>query len=127
MTESHKNRPMEVVCTDEFAHWYRQLAPGEQDDLVVVVQLLESSGVLLGYPHSSALKGSRHSLRELRPKQGHSPLRVAYAFDPRRDAVLLIGGDKRAESNLYPNLIRKAEAIWEAYLAEQAAGIHDKE
>lgn len=118
---------MEVICTDEFGDWYRQLSPDEQEDLTVVVQLLENFGVQLAYPHSSALKETRYPLRELRPKRGYSPLRIAYSFDPRRDAVLLIGGDKRTDAKLYPNLIRQAESIWEEYLAEQAAGLHDKE
>ena len=47
----------------------------------------------------SALKGGGYAFRELRPKRGYSPLRVVYAFDPRRDAVLIIGGDKGGDSN----------------------------
>jgi len=62
-----------------------------------------------------------HPLRELRPKQGHSPLRVLYAFDPSRDAVLLIGGDKGGPSSdaFYKKIISTAEGIWEDYLEEQ--------
>ena len=118
---------MEVIYTDELEHWYRQLTADEQEDLAVVVQLLENFGIQLAHPHSSALKGTRHPLRELRPKRGYSPLRVAYAFDPRRDAVLLLGGDKRKDARLYPKLISQAQTIWEKYLAEQATGLHDKE
>jgi len=52
------------------------------------MSLLEQVGVALGEPYSSALKGSSHALRELRPKRGASPLRVIYAFDPKREALL---------------------------------------
>lgn len=58
---------------------------------------------------------------------GRSPLRVIYAFDPRRQAVLLIGGDKSGSKTFYERTIPKAEVIWEQYLAEQAAGLHDEE
>lgn len=54
------------------------------------------------------------------------PLRVFYAFDPRRQAVLLLGGDKTGDKRFYKAFVPKAERIWEGYLAEQAAGIHDR-
>lgn len=116
---------MEVFYTDEFWIWYQGLSPDEEEELDFVIRLLDLLGVKLGHPHSSALKACRHPLRELRPKKGKSPFRVIYAFDPRRDAVLLIGGDKRRDKKLYERLIQDAEKIWEDYLAEQTAGLHD--
>jgi len=58
---------------------------------------------------------------------GGRPLRVFYAFDPRRDAVLLIGGDKTGNGRFYERMVPVAERIWEQYLAEQASGLHEKE
>jgi hypothetical protein len=49
---------------------------------------------------------------------GHSPLRILYAFDPRRQAVLLLGGSKAGNKRFYPALIRRAETTWEQYLEE---------
>jgi len=49
-------------------------------------------------------------------------LRVLYAFDPRRQAVLLIGGDKTGDGRFYERMVPKAEAIWEQYLREQGFG-----
>jgi hypothetical protein len=57
--------------------------------------------------------------RELRPRRGASPLRPVYAFDPRRQAVLLTGGDKGADKAMYDRIIPRAEAIWEQYLRER--------
>lgn len=117
----------EVFYTDEFGKWAEGLNEDEQDSVIAVVKLLANSGVLLDYPFSSAIKGCKRAFRELRPKQGKSPLRVVYAFDPRRDAVLIIGGDKSGDPRFYERIVRRAEKIWDEYLKEQAAGKHGKE
>jgi len=84
-----------------------------------LVGLLEERGVQLGHPYSSALKGTRYALRELRARSTSSPLRVFYAFDPARDAVLLIGGNKKGDDKFYEQMLPLAERIWEQYLREQ--------
>jgi len=84
-----------------------------------VVGLLEIKGTTLGYPYSSAIEGSRYPLRELRIQSGGRPLRVFYAFDPLRQAVLLLGGDKTGDNRFYIAMIPRVEAIWEAYLYDQ--------
>lgn len=117
----------QIFATDEFAEWFAELGREDGDAVIHVVTLLELSGVLLGAPHSSALLGARFPLRELRPKQGRSPLRIVYAFDPRRDAVLIIGGDKSGDPKFYEHIIPRAERIWKEYLAEQEAGEHEEE
>lgn len=117
----------EVFCTDEFRAWFDGLDSRDQEELDFSVGLLASYGPTLGYPYSSALKGCRYPFRELRPKRGRSPLRVVYAFDPRRDAVLILGGDKSSDASFYERIIARATAIWEDYLAEQKSGKHDQE
>lgn len=87
-----------------------------QEAVARVVGLLETHGVKLDQPHSSALRGSRYPLRELRPKRGASPLRVIYAFDPRREAVVLLGGSKAKDASFYRCGIARAEAPWELHL-----------
>jgi len=57
-----------------------------------------------------------NDMRELRPKRGRSPLRVFYAFDPKRSAVLLFGGDKAGDNRFYRRMIASAETIWKQYL-----------
>ncbi len=116
-----------MIHTDEFGEWWAALTEDEQDDVARVVEFLRGAGVLLKFPHSSALEGTKAPLRELRPRQGASPLRVVYAFDPHRDAVLLIGGDKGGDARFYERIIPRAERIWKEYLDEQAKGLHEEE
>src|SRR5690554_1505507 len=108
----------DVIVTNEFTAWYQELSEGESDAVFRVIDLLEVSGVKLGYPHSSAIKGADWPLRELRPKAGRSPIRIFYAFDPRRAAVLLIGGDKSGDNRFYKSIIPHAERLWRVYLQE---------
>ena len=82
-----------VEYTDQFGQWYRELDERSQDRVVAAVEILETQGPGLGRPFVDTVKGSRHAnMKELRPRGGS--LRVLFAFDPRRMAVLLIGGDK---------------------------------
>jgi hypothetical protein len=110
----------EVVVTDEFKTWYEALLMDEQEAVFRVVTLLEARGVSLGYPYSSAIEGSRHPLRELRVRHEGRPYRVLYAFDPQRKAVLLLGGDKGGNDRFYEQMVPRAEALWEQYLAERS-------
>ena len=102
--------------TEEFEVWVQCLGRGDRETVMRMVRLLEEKGVTLGEPHSSALRGSRFPLRELRPKRGASPLRVVYAFDPRREAVVLLGGNKAKEASFYRRAIARAEELWEQHL-----------
>ncbi len=108
----------EVVVTDEFERWYSSLDEQDGDAVYRVVGLLESLGHRLGFPYSSAIKGSRYPLRELRAQSGGRPLRILYAFDPRRQAVLLLGGEKTGNDRFYDEMIPGAERLWSEYLSE---------
>lgn len=114
---------VEVVGTDEFGSWFGGLGEADKETVVHVVDMLEEAGVSLGFPHSSHIKGSRYPLRELRPKQGRSPLRVFYIFDPDRQAVLLVGGSKAGDNTFYEAMIPISESIWEQYLRERKADL----
>jgi hypothetical protein len=105
-----------VRQTREFSEWLAALNPGDQKAVQRVVTLLELKGVTLGEPYSSALRGSTYPLRELRPRRGASPLRVLYAFDPRREAWILLGGNKATEASFYRHAIARAEALWAMHL-----------
>jgi len=110
---------MDVIGTDEFEAWFLGLDLGDAQAVDRVVGLLEAKGVALGHPHSSAIKGWSHAIRELRVQSGGRPLRVFYAFDPARDAVLILGGDKTGDDRFYERMKRPVEAIWKQYLEEQ--------
>ncbi len=109
-----------IVATDEFASWYRDLDDPTALDIDTAVDLLETLGVGLGFPRSSDIKGASFALRELRVQSQGRPLRVFYAFDPARQAVLLIGGDKTGDGRFYERMIPIAERIWKEYLNESA-------
>ena len=59
-------------------------------------------------------------------QHGRHKLRVLYSFDPRRQAVLLIGGDKTGNDRFYEEMVPKAERLSEQYQEDEAAGLHDK-
>lgn len=111
--------PCDVEITDEFSKWWGELAMTEQDDTAAIVGLLEKRGPALGHPYSSAINGSKHShMRELRIQSGGKPLRVFYAFNPVRNAILLIGGDKTGDKRFYETFIPLADRLYEEHLEE---------
>jgi len=57
-------------------------------------------------------------MRELRVQSGGRPIRILYAFDPRRSAILLIGGDKSGDKRFYDRLIPVADSLYDTYLKE---------
>lgn len=105
-----------VITLQPFEDWFDELEEADQDETLVVLELLKCMGVNLGHPYSSSIKGSSIALRELRIQSRGKPLRVFYAFDPKRQAVVLIGGDKTGQKKFYKKMIPKAERIWEEYL-----------
>lgn len=108
-----------VEYTDEFEVWWNSLDENQQDKLAASVSLLEERGPSLPFPHSSGIKGSRHAhMRELRVQSGGDPLRVFYAFDPRRTAILLIGGDKTGDDRFYEMFVPRADDLYDEYVAE---------
>lgn len=110
---------VEVIATDEFTDWYQALSEADSDAVFHVVSLLETEGTRLGYPYSSALLGSQYAFRELRIQSKGRPLRVFYIFDPKRQAVLLLGGNKDGNDRFYEIFLRRAEQIWEIYIDEE--------
>jgi hypothetical protein len=113
------NVTWEVEYTDEFSQWWDVLGETQQDDIITVVQLLEEKGPNLPFPYSSGVNGSKHShLRELRIQSQGNPLRIFYAFDPRRTAILLTGGDKTGDNRFYEKYIPMADRLYDQYIEE---------
>ena len=84
------------------------------------MNLLKLLGPRLSRPHADTLKGSKHAnLKELRADTANEVLRIAFAFDPERSAILLVGGNKAGTSQkrFYKQLIAKADEIFDAHLA----------
>jgi hypothetical protein len=108
-----------VEYTDEFGAWYEKLAAAVQDDIDRVVGILEAKGPQMPFPYSSGVEGSKHNhMRELRVQSGGRPVRIFYAFDPRRSAILLIGGDKSGTKRFYETMIPVADRLYDEYIEE---------
>jgi hypothetical protein len=107
----------EVEFTDAFEEWWDTLSEAEQDDIAAIVKVLAEKGASLPYPYSSGIEGSRHShMRELRIQHAGNPYRVLYAFDPRRIAILLIGGSKTGDDRWYDKCIPAADDLYDKHL-----------
>lgn len=113
----------EVNGTDEFADWFGGLTEPEADEVIAVVELLAEQGPELNRPYADRIKGSKyHNMKELRPRGVASYFRILFLFDPRREAILLIGGDKSGQwDRWYAEAIPQAEQLYEEYLRELAA------
>jgi hypothetical protein len=108
-----------VEITDEYEMWFRSLSERQQDAVRADIALLERVGPSLGRPHVDTIKQSRHpNMKELRTISGRRHLRSFFAFDPRRTAILLIGGDKTGNSSFYASMIPAADATYDQYLTE---------
>ncbi len=109
----------DVEVTDEFIEWWDGLSVDQQESLTDRVDLLAERGPDLGRPVVERIAMSRHhNMKELRSSQGGA-LRVLFTFDPRRFAILLLGGDKSGEWNdWYEVAVPKADELYDAHLAE---------
>ncbi len=109
----------EVEFSDEFGRWWDTLTAAEQKSVDFSVTLLQEAGPMLRMPHSSGVETSRYThMRELRIQHEGRPYRALYAFDRRRTAVLLIGGDKTGSDRWYQEYVPQADAIYDRHLQE---------
>jgi hypothetical protein len=117
----------EIEYTDEFGVWWDALTDSEQESVRASVKLLGDFGPNLRFPHSSGTNGSRHDhMRELRIQHAGRPYRVLYAFDPRRCAILLIGGDKTGNDRWYEENVPIADRLYDEHLAAlRKEGLND--
>jgi hypothetical protein len=108
----------EVEYTEQFEDWWSTLSEREQEALTAAVEALEDRGPALGRPFVDAIQTSRHAnMKELRPRGGN--MRVMFAFDPRRTAILLIGGDKTGQwESWYAEMVPIADVLYDEHLRE---------
>jgi hypothetical protein len=110
----------EVATTDDFDQWFAELDEPAQIEVIAKVTLLKQLGPRLSRPHADTLNSSRHTnMKELRADTADKVLRIAFAFDPRRSAILLIGGNKTGMSQrlFYRQLIQQADRLYDEHLA----------
>ena len=109
-----------VEIGDEFEPEFDELPEHVQTEILALARVLQQFGPQLGRPRVDTLKGSSHAnMKELRFAAVDGEWRVAFAFDTRRKAILLVAGDKSggSEKRFYRELIRKADERFDAHLA----------
>lgn len=110
--------PWTVNATEEFTVWWHRLGDRDQERVAAAVEVLTEAGPTLGRPLVDTLVGSRHpNMKELRATSRGRALRVLFAFDPRREAILLLGGDKTGGwSRWYRTAIPRADRLLDDHL-----------
>ena len=109
-----------VEIGDEFEPELDELHEDVRTEILALTRLLQQFGPQLGRPRVDTLNGSRHAnMKELRFSAADGEWRVAFAFDTKRRAILLVAGDKSGggEKRFYRELIRKADDRFDAHLA----------
>ena len=103
----------EIEFTTEFEQRYRDLAQSTQDRIIAAMQVLRDRGPGLGRPLVDSVKGSAFPMKELRV----GTVRILFVFDPRRVAVLLIGGDKQHKwRQWYRTAVPEADRLYAKHL-----------
>ncbi len=119
-----------VATTDKFDEWFADLDEDGQAEIIAKVELLKLLGPRLARPHADTLNGSKHAnMKELRADTSDKVMRIAFAFDPERAAMLLVAGDKSGvgQKRFYKQLIAKADELFDAHLAVLKAKKKGKE
>ena len=114
---------LEIVA--EVRDWLHRLRRSDRASAILVGQAITAlieEGPSLGRPLADRIKGSRiHNLKELRPgSAGATDIRILFLFDPARNAVLLVAGDKAGQwTSWYREAIPFAEERFASYLKEK--------
>jgi hypothetical protein len=114
-----------VEIGDEFKTEFFTLQEDVRTEILALTRLLQQFGPQLGRPRVDTLNGSRHAnMKELRFGAAGGEWRVAFAFDTKRKAILLVAGDKSgfSEKRFYRELIRKADERLAAHLVRLSKG-----
>ena len=106
-----------VLFDEEFVEWLDALEESLRVKIAGHVELLEQFGPNLGRPRVDTVKGSDYpNMKELRIQHRGEPWRILFAFDPRRDAILLVGGNKASDKRWYRENIRIADERFRRHL-----------
>jgi hypothetical protein len=113
----------EIILHQEFEEWLFAEANDVQESIATAIDILEEKGPALGRPYVDGIKGSAFAnMKELRIQHDGNPYRILFAFDPQRQAVLLIGGNKGSDRRWYEKNIPIADRRFAEYLEETKDG-----
>jgi len=113
----------DVVTTDRFDEWFEKMNDTDRANIIAGMLLLQEKGPSLPRPYADTIEGSKFpNMKELRIQSKGKPLRVFFAFDPKRKAVLLCAGDKTGnEKRFYKIMIPLAEKEYQIHLNQLEA------
>jgi hypothetical protein len=115
--EYHDSMEWTIIFHPDFKNWLDKQEEDIQDSILVGLGLLKQEGPLLGRPYVDTLKGSRYpNLKELRVQHAGEPWRILFAFDPVRQAIVLVGGNKTGDKRWYEKNIPIAEQRFTEHL-----------
>jgi hypothetical protein len=109
----------EAVASSVFETWLLALDHDSYKQVMAAIIVLQEEGPALGRPLVDRVKSSRfHNMKELRPgSEGRTEIRVLFAFDPARHAVLLLGGNKQGKwEKWYKTNVPVADNMYERHL-----------
>lgn len=107
-----------IETTDAFDEWFDHLDDAERANVLASLIVLREKGPMLSRPHADTVNGSCHSnMKELRVQSKGDPIRVFFAFDPKRRGILLCAGNKAGnEKRFYDVMIPMADREFTAHL-----------
>ncbi|NES17554.1 MAG: type II toxin-antitoxin system RelE/ParE family toxin [Symploca sp. SIO3E6] len=113
----------EIVFHAEFERWFFEQDNALQESIAMLLDILEEQGPSIGRPYIDTIKGSDFpNMKELRVQHAGLPYRILFAFDPKRQAVLLVGGNKAKDKRWYEINIPIADKRFRKYLEETKGG-----
>jgi hypothetical protein len=106
-----------ILQTAEFKWWFSTLDSAAKEDIYSAIAVLKQEGPALGRPRVDTLQNTNYpNLKELRVQSVGRPYRIIFAFNPKRNGVLLIGGNKQGNKNFYKKIIPIAEKLYEEHI-----------
>jgi|SRR5208282_2905060 len=106
-----------VDRTEQLLEWIKELDEDAKEAIFKSLLILREIGPSLGRPHVDSIKESKHqNMKELRIQNRQRLFRILFAFDPDRNAILLVGGDKRGDKRFYHKMIPLADSLFDEHL-----------
>jgi hypothetical protein len=108
-----------VLQTDVFGGWFGTIDEAAKVDIYSAIRVLSEVGPSLGRPRVDTVKSSEYSnMKELRVQSKGRPYRIFFAFDPKRNIVLLVGGNKQGNKRFYEQMVSIADKLYAVYLKD---------
>ena len=108
----------DIIFSEEIQQWFDEVDEDALESIYSILEVLAEIGPGLGRPYVDTIKESKHkNMKELRVQNKKRVFRLFFIFDPVRNAVMLLGGDKRGDKRFYKRMIPLADAIYDRYLS----------